>query len=644
MAMQRSGRSRAQLFRAGRAEIDSSLARSRSSGQPPPLPPSQDTSHLRSQLADPAEVALQAVEEAALRWGVPLHEAWLASGAATHETYAAALANRLGVPLAGWDAEIKIGSEGIDDFNRSGLPASIGGRPCRVLRADSLAPEELRAQVAELQLLGTNVALAPRFRFNAALEAHWRAERVDEAVHGLLRRNPEGSACGSVWIWQIVAAALAVGLIVGGLSTSPEETIAVLTAIVAIPFLCITLLRIVALTELLFAKRPRSNLPAAASADDAALPRYTILVPLFQETGVLGGLVQALSALDYPAPKLEIFLILEAADLETQATVLSLELPPHFRTIVVPDRSPRTKPKALNYALQFAQGDFVVVYDAEDRPQPDQLRRALDVFRQSTPQTGCVQGQLNIYNPRASWFTRQFTIEYSALFDGILPGLARLRLPVPLGGTSNHFRREALDAAGGWDPFNVTEDADLGFRLARGGWHTAMLASTTWEEAPIRFVTWFKQRTRWLKGWMQTYLVHTRQPWRLARDVGLRGTIGIHVIMGALILSALAHPLFYVLLGYHALSGQFLTPSESLGGSVLWTVAWVNLTAGYAVSILVGALSVIRRGRPALALSALFMPLCWLLISAAAYRALYQLATDPYRWEKTTHGETATGR
>jgi glycosyltransferase XagB len=577
-----------------------------------------------------------------VRWGVPLHEAWLASGAATHETYAAALANRLGVPLAGWDAAIKIEADDIEDFGRSGLPASVGGRPCRVLRADSLAPEELRAQVAELQLHGTNVALAPRFRFNAALEEYCRPQRIDEAVHGLVRRSPESSARGSVWIWQVVAAAVAAGLIVGGLSTSPEATIAVLTAIVAIPFFCITLLRLMALPELLFTRLPRSTLPAPSN--DAALPHYTILVPLFQETGVLGGLAQALQAIDYPLPKLEIFLILEAADLETQAAVLSLDLPPQFRTIVVPDRAPRTKPKALNYALQFAHGDFVVVYDAEDRPQPDQLRRALDIFRQSMPQMGCVQAQLNIYNPRASWFTRQFTIEYSALFDGILPGLARLRLPVPLGGTSNHFRREALDAAGGWDPFNVTEDADLGFRLARGGWHTAMLASTTWEEAPIRFVTWFKQRTRWLKGWMQTYLVHTRRPWSLVRDVGLRGTIGIHVIMGALILSALAHPLFYLLLGYHALSGQFLTPSESLGGSVLWTVAWVNLTAGYAVSILVGALSVIRRGRPALALSALFMPLCWLLISAAAYRALYQLATDPYRWEKTTHGETATGR
>jgi cellulose synthase/poly-beta-1,6-N-acetylglucosamine synthase-like glycosyltransferase len=198
--------------------------------------------------------------------------------------------------------------------------------------------------------------------------------------------------------------------------------------------------------------------------------------------------------------------------------------------------------------------------------------------------------------------------------------------------------------AGAWDPFNVTEDADLGFRLARRGWRTAVLASTTWEEAPAVFGQWFRQRTRWLKGWMQTYLVHTRQPLRLVRELGLRGAFGVHVLMGALVLSALVHPLFYALLGYHALSGEFLARADTGLGATLRTVAWINLSVGYLVSILVGALSVSRRGRPGLAVSALLMPACWLLVSAAAYRALYQLATDPYRWEKTAHGTPLPSR
>ena len=324
--------------------------------------------------------------------------------------------------------------------------------------------------------------------------------------------------------------------------------------------------------------------------------------------------------------------------MEMQAAVLATQLPGNFRTIIVPDQAPRTKPKALNYALQVAQGEYIVVYDAEDRPEPDQLLRALAAFRHGPPHLGCVQAQLNIHNPNASWLTRQFTIEYSALFDAILPALSRLGLPVPLGGTSNHFRRSTLIAAGDWDPFNVAEDADLGFRLARRGWRTAVIASTTWEEAPSRLGQWICQRTRWLKGWMQTYLVHTRQLWRLNAELGVRGALGFHALMGALILSALVHPLFYVLLAYHALGGELLARADTIAGMTFWLVACINLGAGYIASILIGMLSVWQRGRGALAWSALLMPVTWLMMSLAAYRALYQLAFDPYRWEKTEHG------
>jgi len=341
---------------------------------------------------------------------------------------------------------------------------------------------------------------------------------------------------------------------------------------------------------------------------------------------------------------LKIFLILEADDAETQAAARKLALPPNFRLLVVPARGPRTKPKALNYALQIARGDFVVVYDAEDRPQPGQLRNAWEVFRHAPPSLACLQAQLNIYNPGQSWFTRQFTIEYSALFDAILPALETLRLPVPLGGTSNHFPRSLLLTIGAWDPYNVTEDADLGIRIARLGYHTGVLASTTWEEAPPRFSVWLKQRTRWLKGWMQTYLVHTREPRRLNRELGLAAACGFHALMGGLIASALVHPLFYVLLAHHWLSGSLLAPAESTAGAVLWAIAGINLAIGYVVSILVGIVSVLRRRRPGLALHALLMPVYWLLVSAAAYRAIYQLVRAPYLWEKTEHGSAPRRR
>ena len=401
-------------------------------------------------------------------------------------------------------------------------------------------------------------SLASQRLIDAALEARLQPERIDRAVRGLFEDRPESSAQAPPATSQMLAAAVPVGLAIGGFAVVPDATYAALTALIAIPFLCVTLLRLVALYQATAGsqRRARAEWPQAPACPDWLLPVYTVLVPLVREANVLPDLVASLRALDYPAAKLEIFLVLEAADAETQAAVLGLELPGNFRTVVVPDRAPHTKPKALNYALQFARGEYVVVYDAEDRPQPDQLRRAWEVFRHAPPELGCLQAQLNIYNPRQSWLTRQFTIEYSALFDAILPALERLRLPVPLGGTSNHFPRATLISVGAWDPYNVTEDADLGIRLARQGYRTGVLGSTTWEEAPPIFGIWIKQRTRWLKGWMQTYLVHTRDLHRLNRDLGWRAAIGLHVLMGGLIVSALVHPLFYALLARPLAGGR----------------------------------------------------------------------------------------
>jgi glycosyltransferase XagB len=594
--------------------------------------------------------ALELARCEAVRCGVATHETLLALGTIPATVYAAALACALSVPLAGWDAvlDLELAEEAFDadgpdctDDGR-GLTATVAGRRCRVLCAEGAMPSALRRQVAALQARGLDVALATRSRIETALDEHLRAKRLDHAVNGLLGRHPVDSAGGiMVWTRQRVAAVAAAGLIVAGLAIAPDATLAALTAMAALPFLCVVLLRSVALREVVLAgPSPACREPATTSCvPDEETPVYSVLVPLFREAGVLPGLVQALQAIDYPRAKLEVLLVLESSDIETQAALLSLRLPPRFRTVIVPDGGPRTKPKALNYALQLARGDYVVVYDAEDRPEPDQLRRALAMFGRGPPQLGCVQAQLNIYNARASWFTRQFAVEYSGLFDAILPALARLELPVPLGGTSNHFRRETLVAVGGWDPFNVTEDADLGFRLARRGWQTAVLQSTTWEEAPVNLSRWFRQRTRWLKGWMQTYLVHTRQPWRLGAELGLRGALGFHVLMGGLVVLALMHPLFYVALAYHVASGQLLAPAETPAGAAFWIVAWVNLAAGYLTSMAVGAACAWRRGQPGLMWAVLSMPLCWLLVSAAAYRALYQLARDPYLWEKTEHGE-----
>ena len=371
---------------------------------------------------------------------------------------------------------------------------------------------------------------------SATEAAAGEARRLEEAVSGLRTRSPELSAATGLWRWQKGALAAAFLGLCAGSALAPETTLIALLAVMAFPFLCVIMLRSVALWQL---RHPIRAAAPAAARTGAPLPLYTVLVPLFREASVVAELLASLRALDYPPDRLEIMLIVERADDETQAALGRANLDAHMRVLIVPDGEPRTKPRAIQYALQWAHGDYVVVYDAEDAPEPDQLRRALAAIGAGGGRIGCLQAQLNIYNSDASWFTRQFTVEYTALFDCILPALERLQLPVPLGGTSNHFPRAVLESVGGWDPYNVTEDADLGIRLARNGWHVGVLSSTTWEEAPPTFRIWKGQRTRWLKGWMQTYLVHMRCPRRLWRELGaaplrrLPGADGRHDFVGA---------------------------------------------------------------------------------------------------------------
>ena len=253
-----------------------------------------------------------------------------------------------------------------------------------------------------------------------------------------------------------------------------------------------------------------------------------------------------------------------------------------------------------------------------------------------------MQARLNIYNIDDNWLTRQFTIEYSALFDGLLPSLERLGLPIPLGGTSNHFRVSALKWLMAWDPFNVTEDADLGIRLNRNGYRCGIIASTTHEEAPSKLAGWLKQRTRWMKGYLLTWLVHMRNPATLRRELGTRGFIGFQLVIGGTVLSSLVHPWFYILSAFEIAAGGFLIPPASLFGMPFWLIAWFDLLSGYLAAMARGFLSVRKRGYRQLIAQIPLMPLYWLLISVAAYRAIWQFATARFTWEKTEHGLART--
>jgi cellulose synthase/poly-beta-1,6-N-acetylglucosamine synthase-like glycosyltransferase len=379
---------------------------------------------------------------------------------------------------------------------------------------------------------------------------------------------------------------------------------------------------------------------AAPPIPDAELPIYTVLVPAFGEANVIAELIEHLGELDYPRDRLEVLLLLEEVDRPTIDAALQAGMPAFFRIIVVPDGQPRTKPKACNVGLGFARGEFLVIFDAEDRPDPDQLRKAVAMFRAGGPELVCVQGRLNYHNWDENLLTRFFTLEYSHWFDLMLEGLAGLRLPLPLGGTSNHFRTETLRDLGAWDPHNVTEDADLGLRAAAKGYRVMTLDSTTYEEACCQIWPWVKQRTRWIKGYMQTALVHTRHPIRFVRAAGFHAAATLLFLVVGTPLAFLASPILWAFLAIDLVEGR--APAIGFGGSLMVTIAAVNLLFGNGLMIACSGIAALQRRNYRLAAFSLLMPVYWMLHSVAAWRALGQLITKPSYWEKTPHGLSKT--
>jgi cellulose synthase/poly-beta-1,6-N-acetylglucosamine synthase-like glycosyltransferase len=373
-----------------------------------------------------------------------------------------------------------------------------------------------------------------------------------------------------------------------------------------------------------------------AALHDSDLPIYSILVPMYKEPKVLPILAAALKRMDYPRSKLDIKLVLEEHDRETIAAAKALSLDATFEIVRVPKSHPQTKPKACNYALRLARGQYLTIYDAEDQPEPDQLKKAIVAFRKLGPQTACIQAHLNYFNAEENWLTRMFTLEYSLWFDMFLPSLDRLRVPIPLGGTSNHFDLQKLREVGAWDPFNVTEDADLGLRFAAMGYHVGVVNSVTLEEANSAVANWIRQRSRWIKGYIQTWLVNMRHPIQLLKKVGWRGFVSFQLLVGGTILSGLIYPWLVIpfviwMLTRTTLMGPFF-PAPILA------ISSFNLIIGNSCLVYLSMLAVAKRKHRKLLPYALTVPGYWALQSVAAYKGLWQLVKNPFFWEKTDHG------
>lgn len=457
---------------------------------------------------------------------------------------------------------------------------------------------------------------------------------LQRATFGLARRWPDLSASRRMSAAQAVAGTvLLTALGLAGLHLPPAAFIVLLSVISGLFFLAVVALRVLCIMPPVARKQP--DVPCLR---DEALPAYSVLAPLFRETGVLRQLLNALSQLDYPAEKLDIKLILEEADIVMQRALAEFVLDARFEIIIVPAGMPQTKPRALSYALQFCRGDLITIYDAEDIPEPDQLRRAAERFAAAPPDLACLQAQLTFYNPDENWLTRQFTAEYGVLFGVLLPMLTNHGLPLLLGGTSNHFRAAILRKAGAWDPFNVTEDADLGLRLARQGYETAAFGSLTYEEANTQLPNWMRQRARWLKGFLVTWLVHMRSPLRLLRELGPAGFWAMQAMTIGIFASALLHPLCMVL----TLAVYITHPVMPEGAGVaLILLAGLNLfilISGYGLAIVLTRRGLRRRSVRGVAVTLATMPVYWLLMSAAAWMAVWQFIMAPFHWNKTEHG------
>jgi glycosyltransferase XagB len=512
----------------------------------------------------------------------------------------------------------------------------------------TLLDQDQKKHLEDLLGMPVEQVLATRGELEYFWKSIYTEELMSESTNKLITEQPQNSAHitftkGQVYTFLILTLILTICLVLN----APRTLIAVNILIQAVYFA----MTVFKFSIIMYGTRVHSQLrytpEELAAIDERELPLYTILVPMYKEARVIPRLLDNLERLDYPKSKLDVRLLIEQDDEEAQELLASMNLPPYYTVIVVPHSMPKTKPKACNYGLIRARGEYVVIYDAEDRPDPDQLKKVYLGFRDSPEHCVCIQAKLNYFNSDQNLLTRWFTQEYSMWFELLLPGVMQLDIPIPLGGTSNHFKMSVLKEINAWDPHNVTEDADLGIRLYKAGYTTAIIDSRTWEEANSQVGNWIRQRSRWIKGYMQTWLVHMRNPVRLWRELGFKGFWGFQVMVFATPMLPLTNPFYWTMLVLWY--GWKMGWIEQLFPGAIYYFAAVEFMAGnflFVFSHVAGVYWVIQDLESkrnytfsyGLVKYAILTPIYWVLMSMAAVKAAWQLITKPFYWEKTTHG------
>lgn len=383
--------------------------------------------------------------------------------------------------------------------------------------------------------------------------------------------------------------------------------------------------------------KPLPNTIPKVYTNEEDYPTYTILIPLFKEgKDIISLLLNSLQHIDYPPDKLDVKLLLESDDKQTIDVINTFKLPFYFQILFIPPGTPRSKPRACNYGLKFAVGEYLTIYDAEDIPDPQQLKKVLRLFSELDAKFICIQAQLNFYNSRDNFLTRCFTIEYTNWFEQLITALYAIDVVVPLGGTSNHFKTAYLRKVGGWDPYTGTEDADIGTRMRRMGYRVAVISSTTYEEANSELINWFRQRSRWITGYMKTYLVAMRQPVKFYKQIGFKSFINFQLFVGGNTFVYLANlPLWIFFIASFFMTHEYLA---SLYPSIIWHISFFNFIVGNALFLFSNLIGVLRHRLYHLIPFVPLMLLYWLLMSFAGYYAIYEIIVRPGYWYKTNHG------
>lgn len=595
-------------------------------------------------LVESGLISLSQLDEAsqlAENWDASLSDVLMARNFVRPIQYYRALANRFGINFVDLRSEPPdpelLESREVEDYARE-LTLPWQRRNGKLVIATARPGPEAILYARGRWGRDIELVLTAKFDILWSLQQAFGDHHSNRAVHELAELDPEMSARTVFTRQQIVAAWAMLTMFAIGLCFAPFATLIALNAVMSVFYLGNFIFKI--LLVWCGARREHGSVKAleaeARLLRDEDLPVFTILVPMFKEPEVLPILAGALRKLDYPQAKLDIKIVLEEGDEETIGAAKALGLEGIFEIVRVPASQPQTKPKACNYALRYARGEYLVIFDAEDKPEPDQLKKVVVAFRQSPENTACIQCRLNYYNAEENWLTRMFTLDYSLWFDLMLPGLERLKVPIPLGGTSNHFKTKVLRELRAWDPFNVTEDADLGIRMTQKGYRVGVIDATTFEEANVSQSNWVRQRSRWIKGYMQTFLVHTRRPLHLYRTIGPLGTLGFVFFIGGTMLSGLLNPIFWAIFAFWAVTQT--SGFDSFFPPALLYLNLFNLVLGNGLFIYMMMLAPFRRRWLRLIPYSLTVAWYWVLMSIAAWKGFWQLITKPFYWEKTHHG------